>query len=106
MSAKFQVNRIFRVHGRDAVFASGMIESGVVRIGMVARINIDGGLFWAIPVMSLDYVDVDRAKGIAELALGLDVGGGLADLHGNGFEDLKALCVVGDVIDIEDAAGT
>lgn len=105
MSARFKVNRVFRVQGRVRVFLSGRIESGIVRPGMVARVHLDGGLCWAIPVESLDYVDVDRAAGLAEVALGLKVGGGLPDLHGNGFEDLQALCLAGDVIDIADAEG-
>jgi hypothetical protein len=104
MSAKVRVHRIFRVHGRGGAVVAGVVESGTVRTGMIARIWVDGGLYWCPAVTSVDYLDVDRAAGLAEVAMWLDVGGSHDDLHGDAFEDLVGLCRLGDVLDVEDPA--
>ena len=70
--ARFRVNRVFRLTGRPGIFASGEVLDGSVAVGMNIHWPLHGeALTTYSPIATVDYLDVDRAAGIAEVALGI-----------------------------------
>jgi hypothetical protein len=70
---RFRINRFLRVQGRG-LFACGEIVEGVVAIGMNVHWPLQGdALTTSTPVVRVEYLDLDRAAGRVEVALGISV---------------------------------
>jgi hypothetical protein len=101
MGARFRVNRIFRLSDRPGFFAAGDVLDGRVAVGMNIHWPRHGeALTTYAPIASVDYLDLDRERGIAEVALGIrfeDDDEGLAKLFEELFEG-------GMIVDVADAS--
>lgn len=73
--ARFRVNRLLKLARRTTLFACGDIVSGKIAEGMTLLWPLYGdALTISTPISSVDYLDIHRARGEFEIALGLDVG--------------------------------
>jgi len=72
VGARFRVNRVFRVSDRQGIVAAGDVLDGRVAVGMSIHWPLHGeALTTYAPIASVDYLERDRAAGIAEVALGI-----------------------------------
>jgi hypothetical protein len=70
--ARFRVNRLLKLSQRDGVFVCGDVLEGAVAAGMVIDWPIHGdALTMTVAVDTVDYLDLDRAAGKVEVALGI-----------------------------------
>ena len=89
--AKFEVSRVVSSLERGGTELVGRIASGAISKGMLVHVWIDGGLFWDIPVQS---VECSRRNAVPEVALVLP-------LHqGEELDWLEGLCAKGAVVDV------
>jgi hypothetical protein len=89
--AKFEVSRVFNLPDVSRTVLAGRIVSGVISEDMAVHLLIDGGLFWTIPLESVEYVERDSSSEVA-LTISLQEGEDLALLLG--------LCPVGTTVDV------
>jgi hypothetical protein len=89
--AKFEVSRVVSSLERGGTQLVGRIASGAISKGMLVHVWIDGGLFWEIPVQS---VECSKRNDVEEIALVLP-------LHQREeLEWLEGLCSTGTVVDV------
>jgi hypothetical protein len=91
--ATFEVGRIFELKSLSGIVLRGHIKTGVVVSGMIAKVWVDGGLYMAAPIKSVEYIDGPGIEGMVGLVL---------EAPDNDVRELwLSLCKVGDVLSIE-----
>src|SRR5262245_21182263 len=96
-SARFRINRIFKLSRRPGFFACGDVVEGTVAVGMYILWPLPGkGLMAYAPIATIDYLDIDRAARRTEVALGIRFEEDTQEME-KLFEDLFE---VGMVVDI------
>lgn len=89
--AKFEVSRVVSSLERGGTKLVGRIASGEISKGMLVLVWIDGGLFWKIPVQS---VERSKRNDAAEVTLVLPLP------QGEDLEWLEGLCSTGTVLEV------
>ena len=56
-SAKFEIASVFALRSRKYVVIVGRVSAGNIVPGMNLLVWLDGGLFWSLPIKSVEFVD-------------------------------------------------
>lgn len=95
--AKFEVREVFRLPQRGELVIAGNIAEGTVRVGMSALVWLDGGLFWDLPVRSIEYLD---RVSVGETLVAL-----VCKEHTEDDADFcSELCPMGSIIEVKEAS--
>jgi hypothetical protein len=93
---------MMRLAGRAGLFACGDVLEGAIAVGMDIHWSLQGGeLTTYTPIASVDYLDVDRKAGQAEVVLGIQFDEGAEELEPL-FEELFE---PGMIVDVDKVAG-
>ena len=92
-SARFEVSNVFALRSRGSVVLTGRVSAGNIVPGMHILVWLDGGLFWSLPIESVEFVD-----GPGKLS---QVGLVLAGQGREEFELLSGLCPVGTEVEVK-----
>jgi len=57
LMSKLEVREVFRLPQRKQFVIAGVVAEGVMREGMNALVWLDGGAYWSIPVLSVEFID-------------------------------------------------
>jgi hypothetical protein len=91
--AKFEVREVFRLSSRGQLVIAGIAIEGTVATGMNARVWLDGGAYWSLPIEAVEYIDRPALK---ESLIGLVC----PESHPSDAEVCQTLCPLGTVIEI------
>ncbi len=95
--AKFEVREVFRLPQRGELVIAGKIAEGTVQAGMSALVWLDGGLFWDLPVRSIEYLDrVSVGESLVALVCG--------EHNEEDAEICSELCPIGSIIEVKEAS--
>jgi len=93
--SKLEVREVFRLSQRKQFVIAGVVVEGVMRQGMNALIWLDGEAYWAIPVLSVEFID--RLL-VTESLVGLVC----AEQDASDAATCQELCPLGTVIEIRE----
>ncbi|WMW79707.1 hypothetical protein RF679_13735 [Undibacterium cyanobacteriorum] len=95
--AKFEVREVFRLPQRGELVIAGKITEGTVQVGMSAYVWLDGGLYWDLPVRSIEFLDrVSVGESLISLVC--------RENTEYDAELCSELCPIGSIIDVTDAS--
>lgn len=93
--AKFEVHEVFRLPPHGELVIAGKIAEGSVRAGMWALVWLDGGLFWELPVRSIEYLDrVSVGESLVALVC--------REHDEEDAEICSELCPIGSIIEVKE----
>ncbi len=95
-SAKFEIASVFALRSRNYVVIVDRVSAGNIVPGMNVLVMLDGGLFWSLPIKSVEFADAPGKLS----QVGLVIPGQGAEE----FELLCELCPMGTEVEVKNPA--
>lgn len=95
-SARFEISSVFALRSRKYVVIVGRVSAGNIVPGMNVLVRLDGGLFWRLPIKSVEFADAPGKLS--------QVGLTISDQGAEEFELLCELCPMGTEVEVKNPA--